>query len=108
MKQRQTCSGCRDDLPLGFAFEMAFQPIVDVAAQRIWGHEALVRGPNGESAASILANVTEDNRYRFDQTLPRQGDRGRGPAVRRRGPAAVDQFHAQCGLRTGRVHSHLA
>ena len=67
MKQRQTCSGCRDDLPLGFAFEMAFQPIVDVASQRIWGHEALVRGPNGESAASILANVTEDNRYRFDQ-----------------------------------------
>jgi EAL domain-containing protein (putative c-di-GMP-specific phosphodiesterase class I) len=67
MKQRQTCSGCRDDLPLGFAFEMAFQPIVDVASQRIWGHEALVRGPNGESAPSILANVTEDNRYRFDQ-----------------------------------------
>ena len=67
MKQRQTCSGCRDDLPLRFAFEMAFQPIVDVAAQRIWGHEALVRGPNGESATSILDNVTEDNRYRFDQ-----------------------------------------
>jgi EAL domain-containing protein (putative c-di-GMP-specific phosphodiesterase class I) len=67
MKQRQTCSGCRDDLPLGFAFEMAFQPIVDVSAQRIWGHEALVRGPNGEAAPSILANVTEDNRYRFDQ-----------------------------------------
>jgi EAL domain-containing protein (putative c-di-GMP-specific phosphodiesterase class I) len=67
MKQRQTCSGCRDDVPLGFAFEMAFQPIVDVASQRIWGHEALVRGPNGESAGSVLANVTEDNRYRFDQ-----------------------------------------
>lgn len=67
MKQRQTCSGCRDALPLGFAFEMAFQPIVDVASQRVWGHEALVRGPSGESAASILTNVTEDNRYRFDQ-----------------------------------------
>jgi EAL domain-containing protein (putative c-di-GMP-specific phosphodiesterase class I) len=67
MKQRQTCSGCRDDLPLGFAFEMAFQPIIDVTSQRIWGHEALVRGLNGESAASVLANVTEDTRYRFDQ-----------------------------------------
>jgi EAL domain-containing protein (putative c-di-GMP-specific phosphodiesterase class I) len=67
MKKRQTCSGCRDDLPLGFAFAMAFQPIVDIASQRFWGHEALVRGPNGESAASILANVTEENRYRFDQ-----------------------------------------
>jgi EAL domain-containing protein (putative c-di-GMP-specific phosphodiesterase class I) len=67
MKHRQTCSGCRDDLPLGFSFEMAFQPIVDVASQRIWGHEALVRGLNGESAASVLANVTEETRYRFDQ-----------------------------------------
>jgi EAL domain-containing protein (putative c-di-GMP-specific phosphodiesterase class I) len=67
MKTNRTCSGCRDDLPLGFAFEMAFQPIVDIASQRIWGHEALVRGPNGESAASVLANITEENRYRFDQ-----------------------------------------
>ncbi|MGD9923333.1 MAG: EAL domain-containing protein [Pseudorhodoplanes sp.] len=67
MKQRQACSGCRDDLPLGFDFEMAFQPIVDAASERIWGHEALVRGRNGESAASVLASVTDTNRYRFDQ-----------------------------------------
>lgn len=67
MKQHQTCSGCRDDVPLGFDFEMAFQPIVDMAAQRVWGHEALVRGPNGEAAAGILANVTDETRYRFDQ-----------------------------------------
>lgn len=67
MKEHQTCNGCRDDVPLGFHFEIAFQPIVDVAAQHIWGHEALVRGPNGESAASILAHVTDENRYRFDQ-----------------------------------------
>lgn len=46
---------------------MAFQPIVDIASQRVWGHEALVRGPNGEAAASILANVSDNNRYRFDQ-----------------------------------------
>jgi EAL domain-containing protein (putative c-di-GMP-specific phosphodiesterase class I) len=67
MTQRQACDGCRDDLPLGFDFEMAFQPIVDIAASRIWGHEALVRGTGGESAASILAKVTDENRYRFDQ-----------------------------------------
>ena len=46
---------------------MAFQPIVDMVARRVWGYEALVRGSNGEGAATILAQVTEDARYRFDQ-----------------------------------------
>ena len=46
---------------------MAFQPIVDVAAGSIWGYEALVRGLNGEGAGEVLAAVTEENRYRFDQ-----------------------------------------
>lgn len=60
------CSGCRqpgDD----FAFTMAFQPIVDMARGEVFAHEALVRGPAGESAASILARVTDSNRYWFDQ-----------------------------------------
>lgn len=61
------CQGCRDDVPLPFEFKMAFQPIVDMTENRIWGYEALVRGPNGESAHSILNQVTEENRYRFDQ-----------------------------------------
>lgn len=68
MELRKTCSGCHDDVPLGFDFDMAFQPIVDIADQRLWGHEALVRGPNGESAASVLAKIDDQNRYRFDQT----------------------------------------
>lgn len=46
---------------------MAFQPIIDLDAGDIWGYEALVRGQNGESAATVLAAVTEENRYRFDQ-----------------------------------------
>ncbi|MDO9203529.1 MAG: EAL domain-containing protein, partial [Hydrogenophaga sp.] len=33
----------------------------------MFAREALVRGPNGESAASVLAQVNEANRYRFDQ-----------------------------------------
>jgi EAL domain-containing protein (putative c-di-GMP-specific phosphodiesterase class I) len=61
------CLGCRDDEPLGFDFEVAFQPIVDAARQRVWGYEALVRGLDGEPASSILSRVTGENRYRFDQ-----------------------------------------
>ena len=61
------CSGCQDAEPLGFDFDMAFQPIFDAALQRVWGYEALVRGMNGESAFSILSRVTEANRYKFDQ-----------------------------------------
>ena len=61
------CLGCESDEPLGFEFDIAFQPIVDAARQRVWGYEALVRGPNGEPASSILSRVTEANRYKFDQ-----------------------------------------
>jgi EAL domain-containing protein (putative c-di-GMP-specific phosphodiesterase class I) len=46
---------------------MAFQPIVDVTTGAVWAYEALVRGPAGEPAATILAQVTDQNRYAFDQ-----------------------------------------
>jgi EAL domain-containing protein (putative c-di-GMP-specific phosphodiesterase class I) len=62
-----SCVGCRDGAELPFDFQMAFQPIVDIGAQRVWGYEALVRGPAGESAASILAHVSDALRYQFDQ-----------------------------------------
>ena len=61
------CAACRDGAPLGFDFEMAFQPIVDARGEAVWGYEALVRGPAGEGAASVLAKVNEENRYKFDQ-----------------------------------------
>lgn len=61
-----SCVGCRGEAPLPFEFKMAFQPIVDLGADRVWGYEALIRGVNGESAYSILSQVTEDIRYRFD------------------------------------------
>lgn len=67
MDRHQTCKACRDGEPLGFDFTMAFQPIVDVEAGAIWGYEALVRGPEGQSAGSILSQVTDANRYKFDQ-----------------------------------------
>jgi EAL domain-containing protein (putative c-di-GMP-specific phosphodiesterase class I) len=61
------CDGCRNGDEFPVAFTMAFQPIIDVAAGRIWGYEALVRGMNGEGAGAVLGAVTPENRYRFDQ-----------------------------------------
>jgi EAL domain-containing protein (putative c-di-GMP-specific phosphodiesterase class I) len=46
---------------------MAFQPILNVVTGVHFAYEALVRGVNGESAASILGRVNDSNRYRFDQ-----------------------------------------
>jgi EAL domain-containing protein (putative c-di-GMP-specific phosphodiesterase class I) len=61
------CAGCRDGAALDFAFSMAFQPIVDLETGRPFAYEALVRGPCGEGAAEVLAKVTSENRYAFDQ-----------------------------------------
>ena len=46
---------------------MAFQPIVDVVAEQVFAHEALVRGTNNEGAFAILSAVDASNRYAFDQ-----------------------------------------
>ena len=61
------CALCRDAEPLAFDFSYAFQPIVDVQARTVFAHAALVRGTTGEPAASVLSQVTADNRYSFDQ-----------------------------------------
>jgi EAL domain-containing protein (putative c-di-GMP-specific phosphodiesterase class I) len=61
------CQGCRDGAGLDFDFSMAFQPIMDMETGRPFAYEALVRGPSGESAWSVLSQVTEENRYAFDQ-----------------------------------------
>ncbi|MFS0718813.1 EAL domain-containing protein [Arthrobacter sp. 1P04PC] len=46
---------------------MAFQPIYDAVAGRVWGYEALVRGLAGEGAYSVLSQVSPEQKYRFDQ-----------------------------------------
>ncbi|MGV6396306.1 EAL domain-containing protein [Pseudomonas caspiana] len=61
------CDGCRNSPDLDFSFAFAYQPIVDLRDQSIFAHEALVRGINGEGALSVLSQVTDKNRYRFDQ-----------------------------------------
>ncbi|MBA3625669.1 MAG: EAL domain-containing protein [Methylibium sp.] len=62
------CGDCADGEQLGFEFSFAYQPIVDLDAGSIYAHEALVRGPAGEGAMSVLSQVNEANRYRFDQS----------------------------------------
>ena len=61
------CDACRDVQIPGISFSYAYQPIVDVPKRTVWGQEALVRGPAGESAYSVLSQINDENRYRFDQ-----------------------------------------
>lgn len=70
------CKACRTDGELGFEFEYAYQPIVDLASRTIYAHEALVRGPQGESAFSVLSQVDDSNRYQFDQACRVKAIRG--------------------------------
>ena len=67
LSESSRCAGCRDGQAFELPFSMAFQPIVDVELETVFAYEALVRGPAGESAFSILDQVTEANRYGFDQ-----------------------------------------
>lgn len=63
------CTNCSNSSSnkLGFSFSFAYQPIVDLQRGDVFAHEALVRGPEGQSAMSVLSQVTDLNRYRFDQ-----------------------------------------
>lgn len=61
------CAGCSTGSQLDFEFSMAFQPIYDADAGRVWGYEALVRGVAGESAFEVLSKVSPEQKYRFDQ-----------------------------------------
>lgn len=61
------CVQCRKKDLLDFDFAFAFQPIVSLSKKLVFGHEALVRGPAGESAWSVLSQLNDENRYTFDQ-----------------------------------------
>ena len=62
------CPGCQTARPLDFEITMAFQPIYDVASERVWGYEALVRDTDGAGAGDVLSRVSPEQKYRFDQT----------------------------------------
>lgn len=61
------CDGCTTASQLDFDFSMAFQPIYDAVAERVWGYEALVRGLSGGGAYEVLSRVSPEQKYRFDQ-----------------------------------------
>ena len=63
---RGVVEGAVIDAP--FALSIAFQPIVDVRARRVYAYEALVRGLGGEPACEVLSKVTDENRSLIDQT----------------------------------------
>lgn len=61
------CEGCRNGQEWPTELCIAFQPIGDIIDGRVFAYEALVRGPNGETASSVMAQVSKGNLYSFDQ-----------------------------------------
>lgn len=61
------CEGCQSGVKLNFDFTMAFQPILNTDTASVWGYEALIRGMAGEGAWSVLSQVQDEQRYKFDQ-----------------------------------------
>lgn len=76
VKPVAACVQCKNNDELGFDFDYAYQPIVNVKTRTVFAHEALVRGVNGESAWSVLSQVTDSNRYMFDQACRVKAIRG--------------------------------
>lgn len=72
----RACGKCKTSDAIGFDLAFAYQPIVDIETRTVFAHEALVRGPNGESAWSVLSQVTDETRYPFDQACRVQAIKG--------------------------------
>jgi EAL domain-containing protein (putative c-di-GMP-specific phosphodiesterase class I) len=60
---KELCAPSAFDAP----FAMAFQPIVDARGGWVHAYEALVRGPEGQGASSVLQRVNAANSHAFDQ-----------------------------------------
>lgn len=97
------CVACKDGVQQPFAFSMAFQPIVDVDAERVFAFEALVRGLNNEPAGVVLSKVTDENRYAFDQSC-------RVKAITLASKLGIDQIGAKLSINfmPGAVYSPVA
>ena len=67
MTSKKKCEACRDGARFDRPVSMAFQPILDVRARKVFGYEALLRGKDGAAAGTVLEQVSIRNRYAFDQ-----------------------------------------
>ncbi len=65
---QSSCSACKEGTNPPVPITMAFQPIVDVVESSVYAYEALVRGVHNEPAGVVLAQITEETRYAFDQS----------------------------------------
>lgn len=52
---------------VGDDINFAFQTIIDADGQEVVGFEALVRGIQKESAATVISRISRDQRFDFDQ-----------------------------------------
>ncbi|MAD43863.1 MAG: diguanylate phosphodiesterase [Oceanospirillaceae bacterium] len=82
---QKNCAACRDGKPLAFNITVALQPIVHPASQTVWAQEALVRGPGGEPAGWVFAQIDSANMYQFDQAC-------RIEAIRQAAQCGVDSL----------------
>lgn len=71
MEQRDfielTCKQCAEGAGLGVDLSFAFQPVVDVRTRAVFSYEALVRGLQSQPSGHIFSQISDSNRYRFDQ-----------------------------------------
>jgi len=63
----RACDGCTCGAEFPLPLTMAFQPIVRLSTGAVEAHEALVRGPGGALAHTILGAVSNQNRPAFDR-----------------------------------------
>ncbi len=74
-----------DAQPLDIEFEQAYQLIIDVGSRTTFAHDVLLRGPQGEDAITVLSQVTDLNRRRFDHAC-------RSLAVKGAAQLAIEQL----------------
>jgi EAL domain-containing protein (putative c-di-GMP-specific phosphodiesterase class I) len=60
-------SSCENASQL-FPIAMAFQPIVNAVQRTIYAHEALVRGPQGETATEVFGGTSREDLDQLDQS----------------------------------------
>ncbi len=68
LKKPSAPFGADSAAPFPIDFTMAFQPIVDIETRSVYAYEALVRGPQRQTAGEMLGSVAGENMYAFDQS----------------------------------------